>query len=126
MEAAYETVLLSTSRLHDLFIRIEGMTPAEYKHGGKNLTINYSFAESPFGNLLVASTTNGICYVASSEDENRALEILKYKFPSASFSRKPDLTQKNVSLIFQHDWSKLPQIKLPLKGTDFQLCLERR
>ena len=48
-DAAYETGFSSTSRLHDLFVSIEGMTPAEYKHGGKYLHINYSFAESPFG-----------------------------------------------------------------------------
>src|ERR1700730_9837425 len=42
LDATYETGLSSTSRLHDLFINIEGMTPAEYKNGGKNLTINYS------------------------------------------------------------------------------------
>lgn len=55
-DATYETGLSSTGRLHDLFINIEGMTPAEYKNGGRALTINYSIAESPFGNILVAST----------------------------------------------------------------------
>jgi AraC family transcriptional regulator, regulatory protein of adaptative response / methylated-DNA-[protein]-cysteine methyltransferase len=59
--SAYETGLSSTSRLHDLFVSIEGMTPAEYQNGGKDLVINYSFAESPFGSLLVASTSRGIC-----------------------------------------------------------------
>ncbi len=43
-ETAYETGLSGTSRLHDLFINIEGMTPAEYKNGGNSLVINYSFA----------------------------------------------------------------------------------
>jgi methylphosphotriester-DNA--protein-cysteine methyltransferase len=38
----------STSRLHDLFVKIEGMSPAEYKNGGKSLQINYSFSETPF------------------------------------------------------------------------------
>jgi AraC family transcriptional regulator, regulatory protein of adaptative response / methylated-DNA-[protein]-cysteine methyltransferase len=120
-DAAYQTGLSGTSRLHDLFINIEGMTPAEYKNGGKNLTINYSFAESPFGNLMVASTVKGICYIAFNEDESHALEYLIAKFPNASFSRKLDLLQQNALFIFQHDWSKLPQIKLHLKGTDFQL-----
>ncbi|WP_353197256.1 AraC family transcriptional regulator [Parapedobacter defluvii] len=50
-DTAFETGLSSTSRLHDLFVNIEGMTPAEYKNGGKNLHINYSSAESPFGPL---------------------------------------------------------------------------
>ena len=56
-DAAYETGLSGTGRLHDLFIKIEGMTPGEYKNGGENLSINYSFAETPFGNILVASTS---------------------------------------------------------------------
>src|SRR5687768_10235 len=43
-DAAFETGLSSTSRLHDLFVNIEGMTPAEYRNGGRNLSINYSFA----------------------------------------------------------------------------------
>ena len=37
---SFETGLSGTSRLHDLFIQIEGMTPGEYQYGGKNLHIN--------------------------------------------------------------------------------------
>ena len=36
-DTALETGLSGTGRLHDLFVNIEGMTPAEYKNGGKNL-----------------------------------------------------------------------------------------
>jgi AraC family transcriptional regulator, regulatory protein of adaptative response / methylated-DNA-[protein]-cysteine methyltransferase len=120
-DAAFETGLSSTSRLHDLFINIEGMTPAEYKHSGKDLYINYSFAESPFGNLIVASTQKGVCYMAFEDEEEKAWNDLKNKFPNAGFQRKLDLIQQNALFIFQNDWSKLPQIKLHLKGTDFQL-----
>lgn len=120
-DTAYETGLSGTSRLHDLFVNIEGMTPAEYKNGGKNLTINYSFAESPFGNIIVASTAKGVCYMAFNESETQSLEDLKSKFPNASFHQRLDLLQQNALYIFQDDWSKLQQIKLHLKGTDFQL-----
>lgn len=121
LDTTFETGLSSTSRLHELFINIEGMTPAEYKNGGKNLHINYSFAESPFGNLIVASTTKGICHMTFEEDEENTLQNLKGKFPNAAFQRKSDLTQQNALFIFQNDWSKLGKIKLHLKGTDFQL-----
>jgi AraC family transcriptional regulator of adaptative response/methylated-DNA-[protein]-cysteine methyltransferase len=97
------------------------MTPAEYKNGGKNLAINYSFADSPFGNLIVASTSKGICYMAFQNDEKKALDDLINKFPNAAFTRKLDLVQQNALFIFQNDWSKLKQIKLHLKGTEFQL-----
>lgn len=120
-DTAFETGLSGTSRLHELFVNIEGMTPAEYKNGGKNLSINYSFAESPFGNLIVASTLKGVCYMAFEEDEVKALNDLQSKFPNAVFQRKLDLMQQNGLFIFQNDWSKLPEIKLHLKGTDFQL-----
>jgi len=120
-DAAYETGLSGASRLHDLFINIEGMTPAEYKNGGKNLAINYSLAKSPFGNIIVASTQKGVCYMAFNEDEKQELKNLKLKFPNALFHPKSDLIQQNALFIFQNDWSELNKIKLHLKGTDFQL-----
>lgn len=120
-DTAFETGLSGTGRLHDLFVNIEGMTPAEYKNGAKNLSINYSFAESPFGNIIVASTPKGVCYIAFYEDETKALLDLKQKFPNANFQQKLDLSQQNALFIFQNDWSKLSEIKLHLKGTDFQL-----
>jgi len=120
-DATFETGFSSTSRLHDLFIKVEGMTPAEYKNAGKDLHINYSFAESPFGNLIVASTQKGVCYMAFDDDEKKALNDLKTNFPNAAFERKLDLIQQNALFIFQNDWTKLPEIKLHLKGTDFQL-----
>ncbi|WP_456312993.1 methylated-DNA--[protein]-cysteine S-methyltransferase [Pseudomonas shirazensis] len=120
-DAAFDTGLSGTSRLHDLFVNIEGMTPAEYKNGGKNLEINFSFAESPFGNIIVASTQKGVCFMAFAEDEETGFLDLKHKFPNAAFSRKLDLAQQNALFIFQNDWSKLSEIKLHLKGTDFQL-----
>ncbi len=120
-EAAFETGLSSTSRLHDLFVSIEGMTPASYKNGGEKLAINYSFAESPFGNVIVASTAKGVCYMAFEEEEEKAVNDLKSRFPHALFQQKLDIIQQNALFIFRNDWQKLPEIKLHLKGTDFQL-----
>jgi AraC family transcriptional regulator of adaptative response/methylated-DNA-[protein]-cysteine methyltransferase len=120
-DAAFEAGLSGTGRLHDLFINIEGMTPGEFKNGGENLIINCSFAESPFGDILVASTAKGICYMAFADDREKALKDLHSQFPNARFRQMVDLIQQNALYIFTHDWSKLDQIKLHLKGTDFQL-----
>ena len=121
-DAAFDTGLSGTGRLHDLFIKIEGMTPGEYKCGGENLSINYSFAESPFGNILVASTAKGICYMAfTEENEQLAFSELKKHFPNASYRQFSDKMQQNALFIFTQDWSKLNDIKLHLKGTAFQL-----
>jgi len=120
-EASYQTGLSSSSRLHDLFIKIEGMTPAEYKHGGKNLSINYSFADSPFGEIIVASTRKGICHLAFSQNKNLSLAELKDQFPNAKFNQYLDMIQQNALFIFSHNWKRLNEIKLHLRGTDFQL-----
>ena len=120
-DAAFETGLSGTGRLHDLFINIEGMTPGEYKNGGENLLINYSFAETLFGYILVASTSKGICYMAFADNEQEALVALKNNFPNAQFKQMVDLIQQNALYIFTKDWKNLNKIKLHLKGTAFQL-----
>jgi len=120
-DTAFETGLSGTGRLHDLFINIEGMTPAEYKNGGKELDINYSFAESPFGNIIVASTSKGICYMAFADDREDAFSKLQEQFPNATYTQVVDVAQQDALHIFKKDWSELPKIKLHLKGTSFQL-----
>ena len=120
-DTAYETGLSGSSRLHDLFISIEGMTPGEYKNGGEQLQINYSFAETPFGNIIVASTTKGICHLAFADNENEALQQLQLQFPNATFRQVVDTIQQNALFIFTQDWKDLSKIKLHLKGTPFQI-----
>jgi AraC family transcriptional regulator of adaptative response/methylated-DNA-[protein]-cysteine methyltransferase len=121
-DTAYETGLSGTSRLHDLFIKVEGMTPGEFKNGGEALTINYAFADTPFGTVLVASTDKGICHMAfADEGEAIALEQLTASFPNATYNQIVDRVQQNALFVFSQDWSKLDQIKLHLKGTDFQI-----
>jgi len=120
-DTAFETGLSGTGRLHDLFMNIEGMTPAEYKNGGKALAINYSFAESPFGNIIVASTPKGICYMAFADDRDEAFNNLHAQFPNAQYTQVVDIAQQNALFIFKKDWSELSKIKLHLKGTSFQL-----
>ena len=120
-ETAFETGLSGTGRLHDLFINIEGMTPAEYKNGGKALEINYSFAESPFGNIIVASTAKGICHLAFADDTEAAFDDLIIQFPNATYRQMVDMAQQNALFVFKKDWSQLASIKLHLKGTGFQL-----
>jgi AraC family transcriptional regulator of adaptative response/methylated-DNA-[protein]-cysteine methyltransferase len=120
-DTAHETGLSGTGRLHDLFINIEGMTPGEFKNGGENLSINYSFAESPFGNIIVASTQKGICHIAFFDDKVDAFSKLNNRFPNAYYNQVVDTIQQNALFVFQYDWSKLNQIKLHLNGTPFQL-----
>lgn len=121
-DAAYETGLSGSSRLHDLFISIEGMTPAEYRDGGKNLLIQYSFAACPFGNILTASTAKGICHLSFYEDQQQeALSALKKRFPLATFAECLNSMHTQALQVFSNKSSILPDIKLHLKGSPFQL-----
>ncbi|GGB02888.1 bifunctional transcriptional activator/DNA repair enzyme AdaA [Puia dinghuensis] len=120
--AAFEAGLSGTGRLHDLFIKIEGMTPGEYKNGGEDLPINYRFTESPFGPLLIASTRKGVCYLAfADEGEAKALRSLQEFFPNAQYHAASDGWQEEALAIFAKDWSRPLEIKLHLKGTPFQM-----
>lgn len=118
---AYETGLSTISRLHDLFVSIEGMTPGEYKNGGEQLRIHYQFSESIFGKLIVASTTKGICHLAFIQDETEALTNLKLTFPKALYRESQDPMHEQALKVFRSDWKELPAIKLHLKGSPFQL-----
>ena len=121
-DAAFEAGLSGTGRLHDLFIKIEGMTPGEYKNGGEELPINYRFTESPFGSLLIASTHKGVCYLAFvDEGKAVALDLLKEQFPNAQYHAAGDAWQDEALAIFAQDWTQPREIKLHLKGTAFQL-----
>lgn len=121
LDTAYATGLSGSSRLHDLFISIEGMTPGEYKSGGIGLDINYSFASSPFGNIIIASTPKGVCYIHFDDIEAQALQGLQRKFPQATYHKADDKFQQDALTIFQNDWHESNQIKLHLAGTPFQL-----
>ncbi len=121
-DAAYETGLSGTGRLHDLFVNIEGMTPGEYKNGGKNLSIQYSFQESQFGNYIVASTSAGICNLLFFEKSATAAETeLKSLWPNAKIFEGENQYHEAIQRFFENDFTQAEKIKLHLRGTAFQL-----
>lgn len=129
LDATYDTGLSSPSRLHDLFVQIEGMTPSEYREGGKHLSIDYEFATTPFGEVLIASTQKGICHMAFFQDQSLAIDELKSRFPNATYRQQSNEKQLSALAIFsqtdpaqaENSQTELEDIKLHLKGTDFQL-----
>jgi AraC family transcriptional regulator, regulatory protein of adaptative response / methylated-DNA-[protein]-cysteine methyltransferase len=120
-DVTFESGLSTTSRLHDLFVKIEAMTPGEYKNGGASLNINFSFSQTIFGTILIASTAKGICHVSFADDQEIAVEELRSQFPGATYTETEDPFHKKVIQFFSNDWSDLHQVKLHLKGSPFQL-----
>ncbi len=121
----FETHLLtgvgSTSRLHDMFVQIEGMTPAEYKQGAEGLDISYSWQDTPFGICLVASTDKGICYMAFVDQKEEGLNEFEKVFENANISEQELPIHLEAVRIFNPEDNSLKRIKLHLKGTPFQL-----
>src|SRR6266536_2153824 len=116
-DATFETGLSSPGRLHDLFISIEGMTPGEYKNGGENLEINYSYAETPFGDIIIASTQKGICHIAFMQDDTDELNNLskiKLHLKATPFQLKVWQALLNIPLGGVSTYSNLAKnIQLP-------------
>lgn len=120
-DTALESGLSGPSRLHDLFVKIEAMTPGEYKNSAQALSINYSFSSGIFGDILIASTKKGICFIAFADDKQEALNELHSRFPGAEFVNIPDEFHSGVVRIFAGNPASIPAIKLHLRGSDFQL-----
>ena len=120
-DAAQETGLSGTGRLYDLFVNIEGMTPGEYKNGGENLSINYSFAKILSVKSSLRLPIKVFVVWSLQTNMTRLLTLYGRSFLMQSLPRLWMKCSKNALFIFTQDWSKLKEIKLHLKGTDFQL-----
>ncbi|MAU01030.1 MAG: 6-O-methylguanine DNA methyltransferase [Anaerolineaceae bacterium] len=124
LDATYEAGLSSPSRLHDLFVTHEAITPGEFKQKGAGLTIQYGFHDSPFGECLIALTERGICGLQFVADEDResALDELKASWLQAEFVEDAEATRPYIDPIFNLSGAEeRPSLPLYLKGTNFQI-----
>lgn len=124
LETSWDAGLSGPSRLHDLFISFEAMTPGEFKRLGAGLEITYGFGLSPFGECLLASTDRGICHLGFVDGGGRAraLDQLYRSWPKAIFTERPGPIASIRKAIFRID--RKPGSKpfnLLLKGTNFQI-----
>jgi AraC family transcriptional regulator of adaptative response/methylated-DNA-[protein]-cysteine methyltransferase len=120
LSAAYEAGLSSPSRLHDLFVQVEAVTPGEYKSRGLGLDIVYGFHPTPFGECLLALTDRGICFLGFLHtDRSSALGVLGSHWSKASLSESPSRTAPYITMIFSHRSGD--GLSIHLMGTNFQL-----
>ena len=121
LEVSDNLGLSSASRLHDLMITAEAMTPGEIQSGGQGLEIGYGLGESPFGEVLLAWTTRGICYFYFiDQDFEDLLKGLMTSWPHACLKRNDERAAGWIHQIFP----STPQrgsIHLVLRGTNFQI-----
>jgi AraC family transcriptional regulator of adaptative response/methylated-DNA-[protein]-cysteine methyltransferase len=124
LDAAFEAGLSGPSRLHDLFITHEAISPGEYKSGGDGLDIAYDFVPSPFGLALPMLAPRGLCGLAFADQgqETDALEDMCRRWPKARYRRDPALVAPVAARIFEPEcWKADQPLRIFLIGTDFEI-----
>lgn len=102
IEAADEAGLSSQSRVNELFVKIEGVSPQQYKSGGKGLEISYGYHASPFGLCFIAVSDKSICALKFIDEEKSRDEFKTFsrQWPLATLVHQPELTQSYIKKIF--------------------------
>ncbi|GAB3833546.1 bifunctional transcriptional activator/DNA repair enzyme AdaA [Hymenobacter jeollabukensis] len=122
-EAADEAGLSAPSRLHDLFVTLEAVTPQEYRTGGAGLRVAYGTHPTPFGPALLAATERGICGLhlldAAQPDEAAALQELRRNWPNATFEPAAERTAPLAARAFAPTAGQ--PLHLLVRGTNFQV-----
>ncbi len=132
-EVARLTGLKDAGRLNDLFLSVESMTLETYNNAGSNLVIKYGYYDTPFGEILIASTDKGICklsFVELRKVEGRYIPLrqsmlfeLEKEWPAAAFLEDQGANEFLVRRIFgdQPFSEETANIKLNVKGSPFQI-----
>ncbi len=126
LDVSFETGLSSPGRLHDLFVNCEAVTPGEFKDQGEGLRIEYGIHPTPFGDILLATTARGICWLSFVKKEGPEQEIqnLQKSWPKGELCENASETKKLANRVFaiSYNGSSKPQsFNLFLKGTNFQI-----
>lgn len=96
------------------------MNLIRFNSGDEILEINHSTTESPFGEVLIASTLKGICFLGFENENQSASKNLRKRFPHAVFKDQLEKCHKEAIGFFELSEGKLKNVKFHLKGTDFQ------
>ena len=127
LDAALDSGLSGPSRLHDLFVNVEAMSPGEYKQHGQGLRIHYGFVPSPFGECLLMNTARGICGLAftSSLGREATRAALRIGYEQAQFVADQTGALALATEIFAASPSSNAPLKLLVRGTQFQVGVWR-
>ncbi|KAA9325931.1 methylated-DNA--[protein]-cysteine S-methyltransferase [Hymenobacter busanensis] len=122
-EAAEAAGLSAPSRLHDLFVTLEAVTPHEFRTGGAGVRIAYGLHDTPFGPALLSATERGICGLAllapEQPDTSLALADLRKAWPEAHIEEDTARTAPLLSRAFAPSAGQ--PLHLLVRGTNFQV-----
>ena len=122
LETSLDAGLSGPSRLHDLCLKIEAMTPGDYAKGGDGVEIDYGFHPCAFGIALVMATRKGVCGLAFGDEgeEKKILADMRARWPKATYREAPERTAKIAAQIFG-DGRQGAELALHLLGTPWQV-----
>lgn len=124
LETALEVGLSGPSRLHDLFVTHEGMSPGAYKTKGAGIAIAYGFHPSPFGLALVMVTDYGLCGLGFSDAQGKDASFadMKRRWPNAQYTEDVTKTGPYADQIFAPEkWRDGRPLRVTLIGSDFEI-----
>lgn len=140
LDSSLELGLSGTSRLHDLFLDIEQMTPGEYKAQAAGLTIRWGVHDTPLGEALFAVAPRGLCglgFLETSLEASHAtsragagprarriaaLDELRARWPGARWQEDSKAAAPFAAELSGRLRGQPPApLSLLLKGTPFQL-----
>ena len=127
LDAAYAVGLSGPSRLHDLIVTLDAVTPGELKNLGRGITLQYGFTETPFGEALLAATARGLThltFVDAGERENAVTE-LRERWRNADLVRDDARAQAFAKQIWGAKAEGAHELRLHVAGTNFQLKVWR-
>ncbi len=118
LESSLDIGLSSTSRLHELFVNLIGVTPKEWREKGKDVTITYGYGITPFGEALIAYTDKGVCYLGFI-DANKEAIFARFNelWERANLLHDDEKAQTYLENIF----IKNKKYNLMVKGTNLQI-----
>ena len=129
LDAALNVGLSGPGRLHDLCVTLEAASPGELKSEGAGTKISYGFANTPFGEALIAETTRGICHLSfiNGQGRSEARELLSNQWPAAMLRRNDQRTEELSASIFTKPPQDKPRPRLRafVRGTSFQVQVWR-
>ena len=126
LETSLEVGMSGPSRLHDLFVTHEAMSPGHYKTRGEGLTIRYGFHISPFGVALIMVTDRGLAGLAFNDagSERAAFADMSGRWPNATYVEDMSATAPYAARIFDPSrWRADQPLRVVMIGTDFQVSV---
>jgi AraC family transcriptional regulator, regulatory protein of adaptative response / methylated-DNA-[protein]-cysteine methyltransferase len=124
--AAFEVGLSGGSRLHDLFVGFEAITPGEYKSLGADLALRWGVHGTPFGPALLVASDRGLTRLVFLDGGHldRALAEAQADWPLSRLVEDAEATRGYAEAAFGPDRAAEP-LRLFAKGTPFQIQVWR-